>query len=46
MLDAVKDDPEQLERRKRFLAAIDSGDPQAVERWQQMQQRRQQGGGQ
>jgi multidrug efflux system membrane fusion protein len=41
MLDAVKDDPEQLERRKRFLDAIDKGDPQALERWRSMQQRRQ-----
>jgi multidrug efflux system membrane fusion protein len=39
----VKDDPEQLERRKRFLDAIDKGDPQALQRWQSMQQRRQQG---
>jgi multidrug efflux system membrane fusion protein len=45
MLDAVKDDPEQLERRKRFLEAIDRGDPQALDRWRQMQQRRAQGGG-
>jgi multidrug efflux system membrane fusion protein len=45
MLDAVKDDPEQLERRKRFLDAIDKGDPAALERWQSMQQRRQQGSG-
>jgi len=40
MLDSVKDDPEQLERRKRFLEAIDKGDPQAIERWKSMQQRR------
>jgi multidrug efflux system membrane fusion protein len=40
MLDAVKDDPEQLDRRKRFLEAIDRGDPQALQRWQSMQQRR------
>ncbi|AMO21727.1 MdtA/MuxA family multidrug efflux RND transporter periplasmic adaptor subunit [Ramlibacter solisilvae] len=46
MLDAVKDDPEQLERRKRFLDAIDRGDPQALERWRSMQQRRREGGGQ
>ncbi|HYF16812.1 MAG TPA: efflux RND transporter periplasmic adaptor subunit, partial [Ramlibacter sp.] len=47
MLDMVANDPEQLERRKRFLEAIDRGDPQALERWQQMQQRMraQQGGG-
>jgi multidrug efflux system membrane fusion protein len=46
MLDAVKDDPEQLARRQKFLDAIDKGDPQALERWRSMQQRRQQGGGQ
>ncbi|WP_427912671.1 efflux RND transporter periplasmic adaptor subunit [Ramlibacter sp. MMS24-I3-19] len=40
MLDSVKDDPEQLARRKQFLEAIDKGDPQALQRWQQMQQRR------
>jgi multidrug efflux system membrane fusion protein len=45
MLDAVKDDPEQLERRKKFLDAIDKGDPQALERWRAIRQR-QQGGGQ
>ncbi|MBC5767708.1 efflux RND transporter periplasmic adaptor subunit [Ramlibacter albus] len=45
MLDAVKDNPEQLERRKRFLAALDRGDPEAIERWQMMQQRRREGGG-
>ncbi|HUR90224.1 MAG TPA: efflux RND transporter periplasmic adaptor subunit [Ramlibacter sp.] len=43
MLDSVKDDPAQLERRKKMLDAIDKGDPQALERWQQMQQRRAQG---
>ncbi len=36
MLDAAKDDPAQLERRKRFLDALDRGDPAAIERWQQM----------
>jgi multidrug efflux system membrane fusion protein len=46
MLDAVKDDPEQLERRKRFLDAIDRGDPQALERWHTMQQRRREASGQ
>jgi membrane fusion protein, multidrug efflux system len=46
MLDAAKDDPEQLERRKRFLEAIDRGDPQALERWRSMQQRRREAGGQ
>jgi multidrug efflux system membrane fusion protein len=45
MLDTVAADPAQLERRKRFLEALDRGDPQALERWQQMQQRRAQQGG-
>jgi multidrug efflux system membrane fusion protein len=45
MLDAVKDDPEQLERRKRFLEALDHGDAAALERWQQMAARRREGGG-
>lgn len=45
MLEAVKDDPEQLDRRKRFLEAIDRGDAQALERWRSMQQRRGQGAG-
>ncbi|MEP6791262.1 MAG: efflux RND transporter periplasmic adaptor subunit [Ramlibacter sp.] len=40
MLDSVKDDPAQLERRKRFLEALDRGDPAALERWQQMRERR------
>ena len=39
MLDAVKDGPEQLERRKKFLEAIDRGDPAALERWQRMSER-------
>jgi multidrug efflux system membrane fusion protein len=43
MLDAAKDDPEQLERRKRFLEALDRGDPAALERWQQMVARRRDG---
>ena len=30
MLDAAKDDPEQLERRKRFLEALDRGEPAAL----------------
>lgn len=46
MLDQVKDNPEALERRKKFLEKIDSGDPEALQRWQGMQQRMQQGGGQ
>lgn len=45
MLDAAQGDPAQLERRKRFLEALDRGDPQALERWQQLQQQRRQGGG-
>ena len=43
MLDQVKDDPEALERRQRFLAAIDAGDPAALERWRSMRERRQNG---
>lgn len=35
MLDAVKDDPAKLERRRRFLEALDRGDPAALQRWQQ-----------
>jgi multidrug efflux system membrane fusion protein len=46
MLDSAQGDPEQLERRKRFLEALDRGDPQAVERWRQMQQRRREGNAQ
>jgi len=45
MLDQVKDNPEALERRKKFLEKLDSGDAEAIERWQTMQQRMQQGGG-
>jgi len=40
MLDSAKDNPEQLERRKRFLEALDRGDPAALERWQRMQEGR------
>ena len=40
LLDAVKDNPEQLERRKRLLEAIDRGDPAALERWQRLSERR------
>jgi len=43
MLDAVKDDPEQLERRKKFLEALDKGDAAALERWQRMGERRREG---
>jgi multidrug efflux system membrane fusion protein len=48
ILDSAQGDPEQLERRKRFLEALDRGDPAALERWHQMQQRRREaaGGGQ
>ena len=45
MLEQVKDNPEALERRKRFLERLDSGDAEAIERWQGMLQRMQQGGG-
>jgi multidrug efflux system membrane fusion protein len=45
MLEQVKDNPEALERRKKFLEKLDSGDVEAIERWQRMQQRLQQGGG-
>ena len=44
MLEQVKDNPEALERRKKFLEKLDTGDAQALERWQGMQQRMQQGG--
>ncbi|MFH0133245.1 efflux RND transporter periplasmic adaptor subunit [Variovorax sp. VaC1] len=40
MLDSVKDQPDQLERRKRFLEALDRGDPAALERWQRMSEGR------
>ncbi|MEO7547175.1 MAG: efflux RND transporter periplasmic adaptor subunit [Ramlibacter sp.] len=45
MLESAADDPEQLARRKKFLEAIDRGDPAALERWQQTIQRRREGGG-
>ena len=45
MLEQVKDNPEALERRKRFIEKLDSGDKEALERWQSMQQRTLQGGG-
>ena len=44
MLEQVKDNPEALERRKKFFEKLDSGDAEAIERWQSMQQRMQQGG--
>ena len=40
MLEQVKDDPVALERRKRFFDKLDSGDPEALERWRGMQQKR------
>lgn len=39
LLDAVKDDPVQLERRQRLLEAIDRGDPAALERWKTIRER-------
>ena len=48
MLEQVKDDPEGLARRKRFFELLDSGDPEALERWKGIVQRQQggsQGGG-
>jgi multidrug efflux system membrane fusion protein len=44
LLDSAPADPEQLERRRRFVEALDRGDPQALARWQQMQRMQQQGG--
>lgn len=44
MLEQVKDDPEALARRKSFLDKIDQGDPEALERWQRMKERRREGG--
>jgi multidrug efflux system membrane fusion protein len=44
MLDSAKDDPEQLARRKAFLDKIDKGDPEALERWKRMVERRREGG--
>ena len=43
-LDQVKDDPEALARRTGLLAAIDRGDAAALARWQQIMERRRQGG--
>lgn len=42
-LDQVKEDPEQLERRKQFLARIDRRDPAALERWHRLMDRRSEG---
>ena len=44
MLEQVKDDPEGLARRKRFFELLDNGDPEALERWKGIVQRRQGGG--
>jgi multidrug efflux system membrane fusion protein len=41
MLAQVKDDPVALERRQRFLAQLDKGDPEAIARWRTMENRRQ-----
>ena len=45
MLDQIKDDPIAFERRKRFFEKLDSGDVEALQRWQAMAERRRQGGG-
>ena len=39
LLKSAEGNPEQLERRKRFLAALDRGDPEALERWKTMSER-------
>jgi multidrug efflux system membrane fusion protein len=44
MLDRLKDDPAALEERKHFFELLDKGDPDALERWKAMAQRRQGGG--
>lgn len=45
MLDSAKDDPEKLAQRQQFLAALDKGDPEALERWKRMSERRRDGSG-
>jgi multidrug efflux system membrane fusion protein len=45
MLKSAEGNPEQLERRKRFLEALDRGDPEALERWKTMSERGREGGG-
>lgn len=40
ILDSAQGDPEKLAQRKAWLEAIDKGDPEALERWAQMAQRR------
>ena len=42
-LDQVKDEPEDLARRKALLAKIDQGDAAALARWQKIRERRRQG---
>lgn len=44
MLDSAGGDAEKLAQRKAFLAAIDRGEPEALERWAQMSQRRRRNG--
>jgi membrane fusion protein, multidrug efflux system len=44
MLEQVKDDPVAFERRKTFFEKLDSGDAEALQRWQAMAERRRQGG--
>ena len=41
MLEQVKDDPVALERRKRFFENLDKGEPEALDRWKSIVQRRQ-----
>lgn len=43
-LDQVKDDPDALARRKSLVEKIQKGDPAALERWQQIRERRRQAG--
>ena len=45
MLEQVKDDPVAFERRKKFFEKLDSGDAEALQRWQAMAERRRPGGG-
>ena len=44
MLEQVKDDPVAIERRKRFFENLDKGEPEALDRWKAIVQRRQAGG--
>ena len=45
MLDAARDDPEKLAQRKKFLEALDKGEPEALERWKKLSERRRDNGG-